>query len=71
MPNEYDEQLSKISRESSAAFIQSTFDDARIFGRRKKGNNSDSYPGLSAAGTVPAFYRLNRCVASPRLSMGD
>lgn len=69
MPDEYAAQGYANIAESVAAVAETVGSEPRIFGLHKKGTISVTYQSFSAAGTVPAIYRLNRCAAYPRLSV--
>lgn len=69
MPDEYAPQSYANIAESAAAGADTITGRDGIFGHHKNGAIPVTYRTLSAAGTVPAIYRLNRCAASPRLSV--
>lgn len=69
MPDEYAAQRCANIAESLSALAETVGSEPRIFGLHKKGAIPFTYRAVTAAGTVPAIYRLNRCAASPRLSV--
>lgn len=69
MPDELAEQAYEKLMEYAADLAETMAYRDGVFGHHKKGTIPVAYRTLSAAGTVPAIYRLNRCAPSPRLSV--
>lgn len=69
MPDELAAQAYGRFREFAADLAETNTCRDGIFGRHKKGAIPVTYRTLSAAGTLPAIYRINRCAPSPRLSV--
>jgi len=69
MPDELAAQAYERLREYAADLAEPMTCRDVIFGRHKKGAIPVTYRTLSAAGTLPAIYRISRCAPSPRLSV--
>lgn len=69
MPDELAAQEYEKIREYAADLAETMTCRDGIFGRRKKGAIPVTYRTLSAAGTLPAIYWLNRLAPSQRLSV--
>jgi len=69
MPAEYAAQAYGKFRERATTVTETMTGRDEILGRHKNDAIPVTYRTLSASGTVAAIYRLNRCAASPRLSV--
>lgn len=66
MPDELAAQAYERLREYAADLVEPMICWDGIFGRHKKGAIPVTYRTLSAAGTLRALYRIDRCAPSLR-----